>query len=106
VKAVKIRKDQLEDSVRELQNKIALAAIDDRIAQDSLKLQQAIKEKASKATKDAIIGSMQQAGAQRNALTSQQKQTEEAAKIKQAQDEITRAHAATVREIEHQNNKQ
>jgi hypothetical protein len=99
----KIRKDQLEDSVRLKNNEIALKSIDDKIAQDQLRLQIALKEGAGKKEVAAINGALAEAKAQRNSLANQQKQQDIAAKIKQVQDEITRAHAATSREIEHQN---
>lgn len=99
----KILKDQLENAVRLKDNQIALKAVDDKIAQDTVRLQLAKAEGASAATKAAIQGSLSDLAYQRKTLVNQQQQQDQAAKIKQAQDEITRAHAATAREIDHQN---
>jgi hypothetical protein len=99
----KIRKDQLEDSVRLKNNEIALKSIDDKIAQDKLRLQMLEKEGAGKIEKDAVKRVLRDDAYQRSTLLNQQKQQDQAAKIKQVQDEIARSYAATTREIDHQN---
>jgi lambda family phage tail tape measure protein len=99
----KLRKDQLEDAVRAKDNEIAMKAITDRIAQDNLRIQQ-----LSKSSKDKeLLASVQKSKAdlenQKKTLENQQAQQNQAAKIKQTQDDLTRAHAQTVRAIDHQN---
>jgi len=99
----KLRRDQLEDAVRLKDNEIAMKAITDKIAQDDLRIQQLKKNGADKELLAAVQKSRTDLVSQKNTLENQQKQQDQLAQIKKAQEEISRAYAAITREIEHQN---
>jgi len=99
----KLRKDQLEDAVRQKDNEIAMKAITDKIAQDDLRIQQLKKNGNDKELLAAVQKSKADLLSQKSTLENQQKQQDQLAQIKKAQEEISRAYAAITREIEHQN---